>query len=81
MKETEIKSPHKITHLYAFVADNGGAEGEGIVSMQIGDTHMPLIGSDMARVEYLKPYAKSIAEVTGKKVYLKKFVLQGIEYF
>lgn len=67
----------KITKLFAFVAiDN---DEEGIVSMQMGNTHMPLIGADRKRVDDLREYAKIISEKSGKKIILKKFKLVSEE--
>lgn len=64
----------KIKELFAFVAEDSGPEDEGIIGMSLGgDLMMPLVGADMARVESLKPAARQIAWLTGKKVKLLRF--------
>ena len=60
----------KIEKIFAFVAEG---DGEGIVSMQLGDTHMPLIGADMKRVDALMPHAQMISNATGKNISIVEF--------
>ena len=45
-----------ITEMWAYVAEEGEGE-EGIISAQMGDTHMPLVGADSARMASLLPLA------------------------
>lgn len=61
----------QINEIYAYVAEEGGCEG--IISMQMGNTHMPLVGADVARHESLKEHVKQIAKASGKKIKLLKF--------
>ncbi|GAH58867.1 unnamed protein product [marine sediment metagenome] len=63
----------RIEEMYAFVAEDSGPDDEGIVGMSIGAVMLPLVGADMARVESLRPIARSIGEQTGKKIKLLHF--------
>lgn len=63
----------KIEEMFAFVTEDSGPEDEGIVGMNTGAGWMPLVGADMARVESLKPIAKQIAAVTGKRIKILHF--------
>ena len=63
----------KITTIWAFIAADKDPDDEGLVAGRVGSQWMPLVGADMARVESLKPIARSIAKVTGKKITLAKF--------
>lgn len=66
----------KITEVYCFVSEDEG--GEGIIAQQIdlpnGKTFMPFVCSDKARMESLKPLAKNMAKLTGKKIKLIKLI-------
>lgn len=61
-----------ITEMFAFVAIDEDGD-EGLLGTKMGDSWYPLVGSNMARVELLKPIAKNIAKIVGEKVRLKKF--------
>lgn len=63
----------RIEEMYAFVAEDSGPDDEGVVSMNTVAGWMPLVGADMARVESLRPIARSIGEQTGKKIKLLHF--------
>lgn len=62
----------KIKEYYAYIAtdENGN---EGLPAADIGGIRCPLVGADMLRMEQLKPYAKDVAEITGRGVKLVKF--------
>ena len=63
----------RIDSLYAFVAEDTGADDEGIVGAKTTEGWMPLVGADMARVESLRPLAEDIARQTGKTIRLLHF--------
>ncbi len=63
----------RIDSLYAFVAEDSGPEDEGIIGVQTEQGWLPLVGADMARVEALRPLAKSIGQQTGKTIKLLHF--------
>ncbi len=61
----------KIEKMYAFIAANG--DGEGIVSFQLGNQHMPMVGADMARVVSLREVAQRISNETKTSIKLCLF--------
>ncbi len=63
----------KITEIYAFVAEDSGPNDEGITAMPVGHFWMPMVGADMARVNWLRPVAAKIARRTGKPVKILRF--------
>ncbi len=63
----------RIEEMYAFVAEDSGPDDEGIVGMNTGSGWMPLVGADMARIESLKPIARTIASETGTRIKLLHF--------
>jgi len=65
----------KITEMFAFVVADKDENDEGIISVQVGDVHMPLVGADMDRVESLIPLADKIKEETGKDYKIIRFDL------
>jgi len=67
MQRCDCKTPHRISEVFAFIADNG-EEGEGVVGKFMGDIFMPFVAADAARLESLRPLAKEIATKTGKTV-------------
>jgi len=72
-------SGQKIETIYAFIATEKNGT-EGIISMQVGDMHMPFVSADDCRLEWLKPYALQIAKESGTTVTLAKFsVRENIE--
>lgn len=70
----------KIDEIFAFISIDEGPEDEGVVGWRFGETMMPLVGADKKRIDSLRPYAKVIAKIMGKRVVLAKFtVRQDIE--
>ncbi len=63
----------KIEEMYAFVAEDSGPDDEGVVGMNVGICMIPLVCADTARVESLRPIARSISAAIGKKVKLLHF--------
>lgn len=63
----------RIEEMFAFISEDQGPEDEGLVGMSLGQWIYPLVGADMARVESLRPHAKKIAQMTGKKIRLIRF--------
>jgi hypothetical protein len=47
--------------------------GEGVCSVQAGDTHLPMIGADGERIESLRRYAERVRRMTGYPVRLVRF--------
>lgn len=62
---------HVITKLYAFVSVDNEDGDEGIIGFQTGPGMMPMIGSDMNRVESLR----KIADTMGLDYKIKTFSL------
>lgn len=60
-----------IDEIYAFIATDKG--DEGIISVELENTHFPLIAADKERLESLIPVARNIAKSSGRKVKLVKF--------
>lgn len=74
----------KITEVYVFASVDEG--GEGIIghTLPIGGraTFMPFVAADKERMEALKPLAKEIARVSGKKIKLIRLsVREELEEF
>ena len=63
----------RIEEMFAFVAEDSGPDDEGIVGMNTGAGWMPLVGADMARVESLRPIARTIAAETEVRIKLLRF--------
>ena len=56
----------KITALFAFVSIGSDPDDEGIMEFQTyNETWMPMIGSDMTRINELKPIADKISKIAG----------------
>jgi len=67
-----MSTPLIINEMFAFIAPD--ALGEGLVAFQMPSGEwMPLVGADMTRVESLKPIARKIGKMSGKKIQLVKF--------
>lgn len=64
--------PYVIESIYAFIATDPADGDEGIVSVQLGAVHMPMIAADAARLASLFPYADHLA-ATGVQVHLVEF--------
>lgn len=68
----------RIDALYAFIAEHPGS-GEGIMAFMTQDgTMMPMIGSDLTRVESLKPIADKISRIMGITYKICKFTNREI---
>lgn len=63
--------PLVIQRLYGFIAAN--EEGEGIAGARMGDTWMPLVGADAARMASLLPVARNAAIVSGVPLRFVRF--------
>lgn len=63
----------KIETMYAFVSEDNGPDDEGIIAMKVGNQWMPMVGSDMARVESMKPIAVGLSNALGKRIKIIKF--------
>ncbi len=69
-----------IDRMYAFVQEDTGPDDEGVISA-LGNVQgpfhsvvaMPLVGSDMGRIDSLRPVAQRVADVTGKPVKVLMF--------
>lgn len=59
--------------LHAFIA-KGDDDDEGLCAQLVGQTWMPLIAGDEARLEQLRALAEGIAKASGKKIELVRFV-------
>lgn len=64
----------RINEMWAFIAEDSGPEDEGVIAM-LGPKNLmiPLVGSDLTRVESLRPHAMEIAKRLGKPVKLVHF--------
>ena len=62
----------KIIEMFAFIAVVG-EDDEGIIAGVIGGNLYPLVGTDMARVDSLRPIARAAATQRGCAVRLVKF--------
>lgn len=69
----------KIEVIYAYITTEEGPDDEGIVAAKIGGIWHPLIGADEARIRSLKPVAMRVAQVTGKRITLVKFIRGDFE--
>lgn len=65
----------RINHIWAFLAI-GDDDEEGVIGADMGGVMMPLIAANEERLDNLRPYARSIARVSGKKVTLVKFTVR-----
>lgn len=66
------KDGHLIKKLFAFVVVDEDGD-EGLCAMQTSEGWVPLVGSDIARVDYLRPAAAICAKQSGKVVHLRRF--------
>lgn len=66
----------KINEIYAFIAVGTDPSDEGIVAWKFGDSWVPLVGADMARIESLRPLAQNLARTVDKSIILTKFSLR-----
>jgi hypothetical protein len=56
----------KLTELFAFVVADQDEDDEGVMAFKSGDTWMPMVGTDIKRIEALRPIADSISQQMGK---------------
>lgn len=70
---------HKITELYAFIAD--GENGEGIISVGTSLGMTPLVGSDVSKIKDYTVFAKEVCKKTSQKGIIKRFALISEEIF
>lgn len=74
----------KITEVYVFASVDEGGEGVVGESVNLGmqNVFMPFVCADKARMESLKPRAKEIARLSGKKIKLIRLsVREELEEF
>jgi hypothetical protein len=65
----------KIEEMFAFAAEDVDGD-EGIMALRTpANVWVPLVGSDMARVDSLRPIADAISRATGIKYKLLHFKL------
>lgn len=74
MNETnsQPQTGQKIEKLYAWIATEKD-EGEGIISMRVGNTQYPMVGADVERMESLRTYARRVEAASGCPVNLVCF--------
>ena len=66
-----MSKPHKIERLFAWICQDETGE-DGIPAVEVGGQMVPLIGSDMARMESLRTAAMSVV-AEGKPIRLCMF--------
>jgi hypothetical protein len=64
---------HRIDTLWAFVSIDGDDDNEGVCAMRGPDGWMPLVASDEARVNSLRPLVAQMARVAGRPIKLVRF--------
>ena len=72
-----MTKPHKIERLYAWIATDATGE-DGIPAAVIDGVTMPLIGSDKARIESLRPFAEQVVAADGLAVRLVEFSIATV---
>jgi hypothetical protein len=68
-----MKPGSRIDQMFAFTAIDPIDNIEGVVSVTIGGTAMPLVGADMERIQSLRPLASEVARRLKQKITLKRF--------
>lgn len=68
----EAKDGHRINLMYAFIAIDEDGD-EGVCAMYTPEGWVPMVGSDMERVDTLRKVAAGIARRSGKIVHLRRF--------
>ncbi len=63
----------RITEIYAFITTDTGPDDEGIIASLVGNTWIPLVGADSARLDSLRLLATHVARELGKSVKLVRF--------
>jgi hypothetical protein len=73
MTEEFKNQPYRIEQLFVFIADDGKGE-EGVPAFTLPNgLVIPLLGSDQARIDSLRPMAQMIANTSGQKITLYRF--------
>lgn len=67
--------PHRVQTFYAVLAIDPDGD-ESVPAFLKDGMMMPLVGSDLARVESLKGAAQEIATITGRVLTLVKFSMR-----
>jgi hypothetical protein len=67
----------KINELFAFIVADLDEEDEGLLTFKSGDEWLPMIGTDMKRIESLRPIADTIAYQSGKTYRVIRFQAVG----
>ena len=67
----------KITELFAFIVADQNEEDEGVITFKSGDEWVPMLGTDMKRIESLRPIADTIAYQMGKSYRVIRFQAVG----
>ncbi len=73
-----MKPGFRIDTIWAFVAIGDDGE-EGLVGMLTTNGWMPFVCADQSRVDGLRPFAKQVAEETGRPVTLVQFAGPRLE--
>lgn len=66
------ETAYSIKLLYAFIAIDEDGD-EGVCAMLTPEGWVPMVGSDMERIDSLRPVAAEIAKRSGKIVHLRRF--------
>jgi hypothetical protein len=65
----------KIETVHAYIATDEKGD-EGIIGQVFGDTFMPFVAADEARIVSLYDHAEAIAKATGYPIILAKFTIR-----
>lgn len=74
--------PRPVTEIWAWVVNEiNGGEGIAACEMMLeGQRYMmPLVGADEARVRSLEPHARLVEQLSGQKVFLRRFSVASDE--
>lgn len=71
-QEEAMAKPHKIERIWAWVSSDTSGE-DGIIAYVGENGAIPLIGSDMERIESFRPYVEKIAQASGRPITLRAF--------
>ncbi|MBR0879598.1 hypothetical protein ACVMGC_000996 [Bradyrhizobium barranii subsp. barranii] len=67
----------RIDEVYLFVSVDEAGEGVCAAPLMGEGSLVPLMAADKKRVEALKPWAREVARITGKKIKLIKFTTRS----
>lgn len=59
--------------LHAFLGVDPNDDEEGLISVNIGGSWVPLVAADRQRLEDLRSYAQQLARQTGRVIRLVRF--------